>query len=409
MIREKLENVENKIHNLIERYLFIIGIIIIFIISFAVRLHLAPITCLSGDYEGSLLPWIDYYKERGILQGLAESMGSYYVPYNLFLAFIAFLPGEPWMYISGFSILCDYVIAIFVYFISKELLEEAEGSYKRQTAAIAMVVSLLLPAAILNGSLWKQCDSVYTCFVVVSIYYVLKQRYSLSLAMLGIGFIFKLQAIYLLPLYVVLYIFRKKGLSIIHFIWIPIMYLLGGLPAAFAGRRIFDIYDAYYHQANYPGFDAMTMGMPNIYDFALTDYPALSKPALLLTLCIFILLACVIVKYKKGLNKINIFLIGIWSLWTCIMFLPAQHERYNYPVIILLSVFYIVTDIRKSWPAIVINIISCLQYGKYLFAAETVSYQVMAMFHIAAFLYVTYDMIKRVQEADAQFQVEKTT
>ena len=387
---------EKIIHNLINQYLFQIGMIIVFCVTLIIRWHLAPITMLSADYLDCLEPWVEYYKQNGIIKGLAGTMGSYYVPYNLFLAIVAFLPGEPWAYIAGFSIICDYISAFFIYLIVKKLMRE--NAIK--TGIIAAMVSLLLPATILNGALWKQCDSVYSCFLIISIYYAINKKYNMSLLMLGISFMFKLQAIYLLPLFVFLYIFNETGLSLLHFAWIPVMYLLGGLPAVFAGRRIMDVYDTYLHQASYEGFDAMTMGMPNLYSFGLRDYPALSMPAILITLCIFVFMACVLQKYKQRVNNMNLYYLGIWSLWACIMFLPAQHERYNFPVIILLTIYYLMTDIRKCWPALIINLISCFQYGNYLFKVPYPNETWMAVFHMLAFLYVTYDLIRNFQVCD---------
>lgn len=388
---------EDIIHILIDKYLFHIGIFIILLCSLLIRCHLAPITMLSGDYQESLLPWVEYYQKNGIIQGLAETMGSYYVPYNLFLAIIAFLPGQPWIYIAGFSIICDYVCAFYIYLIAKTITEEHGIATSKATFAALAV--LLIPASILNGALWKQCDSVYTCFVIISIYYSLKKKFNRSFLMLGIGFIFKLQAIYVLPVFIILYILREKGLRIFHFLWLPVMYLIGGLPAVLAGRRVLDVYDVYYHQASYEGFNAMTMNMPNLYSFSLSDYPALKMPALMITLCIFIFMACFIQKCKPQIDSANLVYLSVWCLWTCIMFLPAQHERYNFPVLLILTAFYIVTDIRKCWPALVINVISCFQYGNYLFKAFYPNEALMAIFHMIAYLYVTYDLLRRLGDS----------
>lgn len=398
-MKSKILWLEDKLHDFIDKHLFHIGVILILLCSFAIRYHIAPITMLSGDYKQSLLPWVEHYRANGIIKGLSETVGNYYVPYNLFLAVIAFLPGEPWFYIAYFSILCDYLSAWFIYLIAKEILGESKQSKNR--AIVAALVMLLLPVSLFNGALWKQCDSVYTLFIIISIYFAFKKKYSKSLLMLGIGFVFKMQAIYLLPAFVIFYIFREKGLSILHFLWIPVMYLIAGLPAVFAGRRVLDTYDCYYHQANNPGFNAMEIGMPNIYALGLTDYPALSMPAILITLCVFIFMAFKLYNYKKKLSNINILYICIWCLWACVMFLPAQHERYNFPVILLLTVYYLITDIKKCWPAIVINLISCSQYGMYLFASVRVDYHLMAIAHIAAFVYVTYDLICEVKRQES--------
>ena len=390
-------SLEEKIHDLIDKHLFWVGIVIILVVTLLIRLHLMPITMLSGDYLNYLEPWVEYYQENGIIKGLSENVGNYYVPYNLFLAIIAFLPGEPWRYIAGFSILCDYVSAYFIYLIAKMILSENDCPFKRKRSVIVALVSLLLPAVLLNGALLKQCDSVYTCFIIISIYYAMKKRYSLSLIMLGISFIFKLQAIYLFPVFIMLYIFRENRLSLFHFLWIPIMYLIGGLPAIFSGRRILDVYDIYWHQINSEGYNAMTIHMPNLYNFGLEDYPALSLPAVLITLCIFIFMALTLQNYRSRLNGTTFLYLSIWCLWTCIMFLPAQHERYNFPVLILLTTFYLITDIRKCWVAIIINIISCVLYGNLLFGCLPLDETIWAIFHLASYIYMTYDLLKLIK------------
>lgn len=387
-----IENLEEKTHDLIDKYLFQIGIIIILIITLLIRLHLMPITMLSGDYLNYYEPWVEYYRQNGIVKGLSETIGDYYVPYNLFLAIISYLPGEPWRYIAGFSVICDYISAYFIYLIAKMCLT------KRESAVVVACVSLLLPATIFNGALLKQCDSVYTCFMIISIYCAMKKKYNLSLMMLGISFIFKLQALYLFPVFVILYIVREDGLSLFHFAWIPIMYLIGGLPAVLSGRRILDVYDVYWHQINAEGYNAMTIFMPNLYNFGLVDYPALSLPAVLVTLCIFIFMALALRNNRNGLNKTSFLYLSAWCLWTCVMSLPAQHERYNFPVLILLTAFYMMVDLKKCWVAIIINIISCFQYGNLLFGCLPIDETVLAIFHMTAYLYVTYDLYKQIKK-----------
>lgn len=404
-----IKKVDTWLHHLIDYYLFEVGIALIFLASFLIRLHLMPITMLSGDYNDSLIPWIEQYRQFGIGGGLATVIGNYYVPYNVFLAVIAFLPGQPWAYIAGFSVLMDYVTALFIYRIAKEL------GRSRQISLIAAAVSLLLPATIMNGALWKQCDSIYTCFLVISLYFAVKKNFNASLLILGISLIFKLQGIFMLPLFLLLYIIHEKRLSIVHFLWLPFLYLVGGLPAVLAGRRWQDVYDIYLRQSNQAGFDAMTIGMPNIYSFGLSDYPALKLPAILITICIFIFMACHVHLCRRKtvftcqptdggaetlssveweLEGLQVYRMAIWCIWTCVMFLPAQHERYNFAVLVLLSTYYVMTDLKKCWPAIVINGISCLQYGSYLFGASMPDERILAALHLAAYLYVTADFVQ---------------
>lgn len=392
-------SIDDLMHGIIERYLFEIGMGMLLLISVFIRWHLAPITMLSGDYNDCLVPWVEIYVKAGLKDGLAQVFGSYYVPYNLFLGLISYLPWEPWVMIALSSCICDYIIGIFIYKIAKLLLSGSEEEI-REKAAVAGVVSVLLPVTLMNGALWKQCDSVYTCFLVISIYYALKDKYNKALLYLGISFAFKLQGIFLLPFFILLYFVRKKGLSFIHFIWIPGMYLAGGLPAVIAGRRVLDVYDCYLHQASYGGFDAMNILYPNVYSFGLSDYPALSLPAIGMTLGIFIFTAFFVMENKEHLTKSKELLLATWCMWVCVTFLPAMHERYNYPVVILLTILYLLTDLKKIWTAIVLNLITCVIYGICLFHIRALEESTMAIWHMIIFVYVTYDLIVKLRKKE---------
>lgn len=399
-MRKIINSIDEWAHNIIDRYLFEIGAVILILISVMIRWHLAPITMLSADYNDFLVPWTNVYVENGLKGGLAQAFGSYYVPYNLFLGLISYLPWEPWVMIALFSCTCDYVIGIFIFKISLIILEENGTTRKeaRQKAIIAGIVSVILPATLMNGALWKQCDAVYTCFMIISLYYTLKGEFNKSLLFLGISFAFKLQGIFVLPFFVLLYIVRKKGLSFINFAWIPGMYLIGGLPAILAGRRVLDTYDCYLNQTTYNGFDAMNILYPNVYSFGLTDYPALSMPAILMTLGVFIFMALFVIRNKENLTQAKLLLLAAWCVWACTMFLPAIHERYNYPVLVLLTIVYLLTDLKKIWTAIVLNLISCVQYGICLFHTRTFEDNTMAIWHTVIFVYVTYDLIKQLRK-----------
>ena len=402
-LQARLIDIEGKFQGLIERNFYGIAFCLLLFLSLFIRWQMAPLA-ISRDYVYALVSWVEHYKEWGFVGGLAQGVGAYYIPYNIILAIAAHLPWEPWVLIAFCSIVCDYISAYFVYRIARILLEgENTDVWARRKAAIAGLVTLFLPAVLMNGALWKQADSIYTCFLIICLYYALREKYGTSLLWLGIAFIFKMQAIFFLPLFIALYIFRKKGLSLLYFLYIPLCYLLGGLPAILAGRPAGSVYRIYFEQS--VTNPQMTMKMPNLYSFNLTHYEALYYPALLGTLVIFILFMCAIFKYKDGLNNKNIVYLGIWCIFTALMFLPAMHERFNYPVLILLTVFYLIYDLKKLWIALIINLISVLTYGAYLFDAlldaTSISMTWLAIFHMAAYAYVTYDVYRGFKEDKA--------
>ena len=57
---------------------------------------------------------------------------------------------------------------------------------------ITYALVLIIPTVMLNSGMWGQCDSIYTTFVILALYFLVKEKYSLSFIMLGISFAFKL-------------------------------------------------------------------------------------------------------------------------------------------------------------------------------------------------------------------------
>ena len=120
---------------------------------------------------------------------------------------------------------------------------------------------ILLPTVILNSAWWGQADSIYTAFILISIVYLLKKRYFLSFVFLGISFSFKLQFIFILPLYILVYLSTKE-FSIWNFFIIPIMNINMCLPAILCGKSAKSCLSVYINQTkeysqyismNFPG------------------------------------------------------------------------------------------------------------------------------------------------------------
>ena len=141
-------------------------IMLITLISFLIRC--VWLNGRSGDYNSFLAPWIDYIRELGYFKSLKYNIGNYNVPYVVILTLISFLKCEPLYPIKVVSIIFDYVCAIvgakIVYKLTnKDVL----------TSIVTYGIILFLPTVIINGSMWGQCDSIYTAFSLISLYYSL--------------------------------------------------------------------------------------------------------------------------------------------------------------------------------------------------------------------------------------------
>ena len=93
--RNDVTALDKAIFHLVEKNAFEICLIVILGISLYARIVMIPNCVLSADYNNFIVPWVNKYRELGIVNGLATKIGDYYVPYNVLLAFIAQLPCEP--------------------------------------------------------------------------------------------------------------------------------------------------------------------------------------------------------------------------------------------------------------------------------------------------------------------------
>ena len=391
-MKKKICTVDVGINGILQCSLVKIAFVLLLIISFLIRLHLAPVCVLSADYIDYIVPWVNQYRQLGFIGGLSQTIGNYYVPYNVLLAVISLFPWEPYVLVAFTSCLAEYISALFIYRI---LLLTMGTEVNKKRAAFIAVMTLYLPFVMLNGALWKQCDAIYVCFLIVSIYELLNRRYTLSFVLLSLGFCFKLQAVFIIPFYIIIYMAQTE-FSILQFLWIPGMYLLTGLPAVLCGKGIKATYRVYFRQTS--GYDGMTINAPNIYQFGLYDYPALSKVAVMATIAILIVSAVYVYAHRAKLDMKKAFYLAGWLIWTCFMFLPAMHERYDYAAILILTV--VALAYRKSilWEAIVMNICSVITYSNSLFGGTGIPMTAVAVPYCAAYFAVAYDMKEYLSE-----------
>ena len=87
-----------------------------------------------------------------------------------------------------------------------------------------------------------------------------------------------------------------------------------------------------------------------------------------------------------------------WCVWTCLLFLPAMHERYAYLLDILLLAAAALN--RKNIPfAIVAAVSSAACCGIYLFGSQ-INLQAVAAVYLAAYSCFTYFTVKASKLSD---------
>jgi len=351
-----------------------------------------PDTDLSPDYNTYYLDWVNQYREYGIITGLGKNIGDYYVPYNIMYAICSLFSCEPYVPITIFSTIAEFVTAFYIVKIIKHLAVNSDNAALADKRAwFVGVGSLFLPFVVFNGALWKQCDAIYVVFMVIALYHMLKENYRLAFVFLAISFSFKLQAIFIVPLFIVVYMI-KKGFSILEFLWVPVMYLVMGLPSVLCRKGLRDTYFAYLSQTNEVQTEGygMVSYYPNIYNFGLDDFDELLKtPAIMLVAGLMVIIAVFAYNHRDYFEKdINLLVIGSFMAWTMCMFLPGMHERYDYVIVLLMTVLSLSVKKELLPIAIIMNISSLLVYIIVLFGYKGIPITIISAVELAAYIYM---------------------
>ncbi len=366
-------------------------IFIVLIVGFAMlaRAIMVPITEYSADYTGCLYPWWMVYKTDGIVGGLGQTIGDYYIPYNLILAFAALFPFQPCYIIACTSILGDLALCYYTY---KILILPVFSKYVTKTRAIMVALSMLyLPAVMLNGAFWKQCDSIYSAFILMSMYYLLKEDYNKAFIFFAISFCFKQQAIFFLPFMVIVWV-CKQNYSILNFLYLPIAYLICGIPAVLCGRGILETYSCYFAQTQ----EGDTMSnTTNIYQFGFSSPEVCLIPAMIILCGGYCFAIYWLLKNRDKLSPKKLIAIAAWTMWTCYMFLPKMRQRYDFLALLFVSIFILAFDMRRFWIVIIIHIVSLAQYSRYLFKFDTPILTITVPYVLAYFAFSFY-LIKSI-------------
>ena len=400
--------IDRFLKNLIEKYLYEICLVIVLLSAVVVRIKFAPQTSLSPDYNDYYKEWVEYYRENGIIKGLGSAIGDYYVPLNVMYALCSLLPVEPWVPLSIVPFICELVSAVFIFKIFYLL------TGRKHHSMFAGVATLFLPFVAFNGALWKQVDALYTCFLVISLYKLLKQEYRASFIWYGVAFAVKLQSIIFLPIYIILYLTegfhsydkvlkdsgKRNTYSILEFLWIPAIYFIAGLPEVLCQNGLRKTYLSYLYQTQ--ELDSEGYGMvsffPNLYNLGFDDFDKLlSGAAIMVLLVALITIAFLCYRRKDNIDRKLVVYITIWTAWTCVVLLPGMHERYDYAMLLVLTPFAVLVRKEIVWPMFIANICSLATYAYALFGAkDIINMVVVSLFYVGAYFYTTIDIVKMI-------------
>ncbi len=310
------------------------------------------------DYKDFLTRWVQTIREQGGFRALRWNIGNYNVPYLYFLALFSYSSIRDLYLIKLLSILFDVILA----WGAMRLVYCFTDSAKKVLAAFFIV--LFLPTVVLNGAYWGQCDSIYVAFAVWSFYFALKEKPIASVCFIALSFAFKLQAVFLMPVFLI-FLFARK-MKWWHLVFFPITYVLCVLPAVAFGRPFKSTILLYFNQAGTVGSG---LNYNSCSAFAFVRNP--ENPELLAKIGIVAAFVFLLALYlfcfflRRRLNDRALLTCGLLISVAVPFLLPHMHDRYFFMADIL-SVCFAVVFVGLLHVPVLVSFASLMGYCAYL-------------------------------------------
>ncbi len=310
------------------------------------------------DYQDFLTRWVRTIREQGGFAALRWSIGNYNVPYLYFLALFSYSSIRDLYLIKLLSIFFDIMLAWGV------MRTVYCFTNSRVKVLASFFVTLFLPTVVLNGAYWGQCDSIYGAFAVWSVYFALRDKPIASVCMIALSFAFKLQAVFLMPVFLIFLFARKiKWWQLVFF---PITYVLTALPAIALGRPAKNTLLLYFNQAGSVA-GGLNYNSSSMYAFfrGAENADRLSRIGIIAAFVFLLLLYLFCFLRRRQLDDRALL---VCSLLVCVavpFLLPHMHDRYFF-VADVLSVAFAFVFVKLAHVPVLVSFASLLGYHAYL-------------------------------------------
>ncbi|MBC8743166.1 hypothetical protein H5W18_00545 [Lactobacillus sp. Marseille-P7033] len=344
---------------------------------------------LTDDYITFLHPWYEQIKTYGGLPALSHQIGNYSITYQFLIALFTYLPGKDIIWYKALSAFFDFVLAIS----SGILCQKISKARVKGVFVLTYSAVLFLPTVVFNSSLWAQCDAIYVSFILIAIINLLDRNYKTSFGVLGIAMAFKLQTVFILPFFILVYVIKKE-FSCWYFLISIVSFYLCCIPGFLYGRSFLDPIKIYMNQSN--SMPNLNVGYPNfsgLFGILNTDQKQLwmlHHFLMFLTMALLCIGFMIVFEYNKDFSNLELVKLALWSNWTCVMFLPNMHDRYGFLVDLLLVIIAIATNNRIITIITAISVMnSFIVYCEYVFGLQ---YHLIELSYISMIVYIIFSV-----------------
>lgn len=363
---------------------------------------------LAADLEFMNASWFEAIKAGGMAAVLEPSLQYTYSPLHLYLWTLAtLLPWDTYTVLKLVSIAMEMLLCAACVVLLRTLLPKQN---KKLGSFVGFTLLWLNPVLLWNAAGWGQTDASFALFCVLALWLLLKEKPAWALAALGVALAWKLQAIFLLPLFMMAYFCGKKRFSALWFLLVPGILVLSGVPMMLIGESPLFAVQVYLGQTDL--YSQITYNYPNIY--ALMGEAIGSKTMILgmfsrtgMALCIAALggMAVWLITKKVTLQSRATVLLGAWCVLCCVFFLPRMHERYGIVGELLLLCWAVCLWKPRGFVYVLLGMLPVLSaYAEYMFRHPFFPLQWGAVLNLILLGLLTWEVLRevRVEALEAQ-------
>ena len=275
------------------------------------------------DYQNFLARWAAFFRQQGGFSALKYQVGNYNIPYLYFLALFSYLPVSDLYLIKLLSVLFDVLLA----WSAARLTAHFTRSPFRRLCCFFTV--MLLPTVFFNGAVWGQCDSLYVMPLLLGLDLGLRKRPVGSVILAAVAFGFKLQAVFVLPVWLVLWMTGK--IKARHLLLFPVSYVVLVLPSVLLGRPFWETVTLYFSQTGSIG-SGLNYNSPSIFAifWHVADTQMASVIAIIAAFLLMANLLGIAWIYRERLSDQCILALALLFAIGIPFLLPHMHDRYFY-------------------------------------------------------------------------------
>ncbi|MFE0020432.1 hypothetical protein [Amycolatopsis sp. NPDC059021] len=382
---------EDRRERLRQRYVIVL---LSAVIGLAMVLRISLFRYQTTDYLYYYRQWYEFVVEHGRFAALRYEFSDQNAPYRYVMVLVTLLPGSPLTGIKAVSVCFELLIAFFAYRITA-----LRFGLRSWVSGVAALIVFLLPTVVLNGSMWAQGDAIYASFALGGVYFLLRRMPYWACVFFGLALAFKLQAIFILPLLLIMVLLGRVPWRAV--LAIPAVYLLLDVPALLLGADPGKLLTIYVRQTDI--WPKLTMNAPSIWQFFRGNegMDSMRAPAVLFAGLLVLVLCLLVLLSRAEPTDTRILLLGTVSVMLVPFVLPSMHERYFY-LADLLTVLLAFHLPRRLWfVPVVVQFVSLLSYLPFLFRAgdggEPVDFRILAALELAMLVVLARETVRQLR------------